>query len=39
MFRDLPDALPLELLEAQEFDTGTVLHIYEPSDPADPPRR
>ena len=30
MFRDLPDALPLELIEAQTFDTGTVLHIYEP---------
>jgi dihydrofolate reductase len=32
MFRDLPDALRLELLEAKTFDTGTVLHIYEPSD-------
>jgi dihydrofolate reductase len=38
MFRDLPDALRLELLEAQTFDTGTVLHIYEPSDRADRPR-
>jgi dihydrofolate reductase len=32
MFRDLPDALRLELLKAKTFDTGTVLHIYEPSD-------
>ena len=32
LFRDLPDALRLDLLEAQTFDTGTVLHIYEPSD-------
>jgi dihydrofolate reductase len=35
MFRDLPSALRLELLEARTFDTGTVLHIYEPSDRAD----
>jgi dihydrofolate reductase len=35
MFRDLPDALRLKLLEAQSFDTGTVLHIYAPSDRAD----
>jgi dihydrofolate reductase len=38
MFRDLPEALRLELLEAQTFDTGTVLHIYEPSDRAERPR-
>lgn len=29
IFRDLPGALQLELLEAQTFDTGTVLHVYE----------
>ena len=28
MFRDLPEPLQLELLEAQTFDTGTVLHVY-----------
>ena len=28
MFRDLPEALKLELLEARTFDTGTVLRIY-----------
>jgi dihydrofolate reductase len=28
MFRDLPEALQLELLQAQTFDTGTVLHVY-----------
>ena len=38
MFRDLPDALRLDLIESQTFDTGTVLHIYEPSDQASPPR-
>jgi dihydrofolate reductase len=38
MFRDLPNALRLELLEARTFDTGTVLHIYEPSDRTDQPR-
>jgi len=38
MFRDLPEALRLELLEAQTFDTGTVLHIYEPTDRAERPR-
>jgi len=38
MFQDLRDALRLELLEARTFDTGTVLHIYEPSDRADRPR-
>jgi dihydrofolate reductase len=37
MFRDLPDALRLELIEAQTFDTGTVLHVYEPSDQAGRP--
>jgi dihydrofolate reductase len=30
MFRDLPEAMRLELLEAQTFDTGTVLHVYKP---------
>ncbi len=34
MFRDLPEALRLELIEARTFDTGTVLHVYEPSDRA-----
>jgi dihydrofolate reductase len=38
MFRDLPKALRLNLLDAQSFDTGTVLHIYEPSDRAERPR-
>jgi dihydrofolate reductase len=38
MFRDLPEALRLKLLEAQTFDTGTALHIYEPSDRAERPR-
>jgi hypothetical protein len=38
MFRDLPHALRLQLLEAQTFDAGTVLHIYKPSDRADQPR-
>jgi len=28
MFRDLPEPLQLELLEAQTFDTSTVLHVY-----------
>jgi dihydrofolate reductase len=28
MFRDLPDALPLDLIEARAFDKGPVLHIY-----------
>jgi dihydrofolate reductase len=32
MFRDLPAALPLELVEAQTFENGTVLHLYKPSD-------
>jgi hypothetical protein len=39
MFRDLPEALRLELIEARTFDTGTVLHVYEPSDRAGRPRR
>lgn len=28
MFRDLPKALELELIEAQTFETSTVLHVY-----------
>lgn len=28
MFRDLPEALELELIEAQTFETGAVLHVY-----------
>jgi len=28
IFRDLPDALHLELLAAQTFSSGTMLHIY-----------
>jgi dihydrofolate reductase len=28
LFRDLPEALQLELLDAKTFDTGTVLHVY-----------
>jgi len=38
MFQDLSDALRLELLEARTFDTGTVLHVYKPSDRAERPR-
>jgi dihydrofolate reductase len=38
MFRDLPNALQLKLLEARTFDNGTVLHIYEPTDRAERPR-
>jgi dihydrofolate reductase len=30
MFRDLPQAMRLELLEAHTFETGTVLHVYKP---------
>jgi dihydrofolate reductase len=30
VFRDLPDALQLDLVEARAFDTGAVLHVYEP---------
>jgi dihydrofolate reductase len=37
MFRDLPDPLRLELIEAQTFETGTVVHVYEPSDQAGRP--
>ena len=36
---DLPDALRLELIEAQTVDTGTVLHVYEPRDRAGRPPR
>ena len=32
MFRDLPHALRLELIEAHTFDTSTVLHVHKPSD-------
>jgi len=32
LFRDLSDALRLDLFEARTFDSGTVLHVYEPSD-------
>jgi dihydrofolate reductase len=32
MFRDLPNALRLDLQAARTFDTGTVLHVYRPSD-------
>jgi dihydrofolate reductase len=35
IFRDLPHALSLELIEAQTFDSGTVLHVYRPSGGAD----
>jgi dihydrofolate reductase len=28
LFRDLPEALQLELLDAKTFATGTVLHVY-----------
>jgi dihydrofolate reductase len=38
MFRNLTNALQLQLLEAQTFDTGTVLHVYEPSDRTGRPR-
>lgn len=34
LFRDLSDALRLELIEAHTFDTSTVLHVYKPSDRA-----
>lgn len=30
MFRDLPDALELDLVEARTFDDGTALHVYKP---------
>jgi dihydrofolate reductase len=32
MFRDLPDALPLRLIEASTFESGAVIHVYRPSD-------
>jgi dihydrofolate reductase len=35
IFRDLPGPLSLELIEAQTFGTGTVLHVYRPSDGTD----
>jgi dihydrofolate reductase len=38
LFRDLPNALRLELLDARTFETGTVLHTYQPSDRANRPR-
>jgi len=28
MFRDLPEPLKLELLEARTYQTGTALHVY-----------
>jgi dihydrofolate reductase len=28
MFRDLPEALELELIEADTYENGTVLHVY-----------
>jgi dihydrofolate reductase len=31
LFRDLPEALRLELRDARRFDTGSVLHVYVPS--------
>jgi dihydrofolate reductase len=31
LFRDLPEALRLELLQAQTFESGTVLHVYRPA--------
>ncbi len=31
IFRDLPDALQLDLIEVREFDSGVVLHRYEPA--------
>ena len=31
IFRDLPDALQLDLIEARTFDGGVVLHRYEPA--------
>ena len=35
MFRDLPAVLRLDLIEARTFDTGTALHVYEPSERTD----
>src|SRR5215218_10307851 len=37
MFGELPNVLRLDLIEAQTFDTGSVLHVYEPSDRAGRP--
>lgn len=31
LFRNIPHALRLDLVESQTFDTGTVLHVYEPT--------
>ncbi len=28
MFRDLPEPVQLELLEAQTYDNSSVLHVY-----------
>jgi dihydrofolate reductase len=36
MFRDLPKALGLKLIEARTFATGTLLHVYEPIDRVGP---
>lgn len=30
LFRDLPAALPLELIEARTFENGSALHVYRP---------
>jgi hypothetical protein len=30
MFRDLPDALHLSVVDAKTFPSGTMLHIYQP---------
>jgi dihydrofolate reductase len=39
MFRDLPAALPLTLVEAKTFSTGTAAHVYQPGrHPLDPPK-
>jgi dihydrofolate reductase len=38
MFRDLPQALRLELREARTFETGTALHVYAPSRDVSPSR-
>jgi hypothetical protein len=31
IFRDLPEALQLDLIEARTFDRGVILHRYEPA--------
>jgi dihydrofolate reductase len=31
MFHDLPESLRLDLIAAATFDTGTVLHLYQPA--------